>query len=161
VIFLTVGSMFPFDRLVQSVDEMVGKSELSDEVFAQIGEGRFEPRYMKFCRFLDNIEFEEKVGTADYLLGHAGIGTITLALSRQIPALVVPRLSRFGEHVNDHQFATARKFEELGHVLVAYDVRDIPSKLNELRSFKASKREVKTHDLVARINRFLRDLQRA
>ncbi len=160
MIFLTVGSMFPFDRLIQSVDEMVGNDQLPDDVFAQIGEGRFEPRHMKFCRFLDNIEFEEKVGSAKYLLGHAGVGTITLALSRQIPALVVPRLSRFGEHVNDHQFATARKFEELGHVLVAYDVHDIPSKLNELRDFTARKREVRTQDLVTRIDRFLRDLHR-
>lgn len=160
MIFLTVGSMFPFDRLVQSVDEMVANGQLDDEVFAQIGEGQFEPRHMKFCRFLDNIEFEDKVGTATCLLGHAGIGTITLALSRRIPALVVPRLSRFGEHVNDHQFATARKFEELGHVLVAYDVQDIPSKLHELRGFTARKREVRTTELVARIDRFLKEVQR-
>jgi len=161
VILLTVGSMFPFDRLISAVDEMVASGQIGDEVYAQIGEGRFEPRHMPYCRFLDNIEFERKVSTASVLLGHAGIGTITLALSRRIPALVVPRLARHGEHVNDHQFATARKFEALGHVLVAYDVADIPRKLQELRTFTARKREVRTADMAARIGRFLQEASRS
>lgn len=161
MILLTVGSMFPFDRLIQAVDEMVAQGQITEEVYAQIGDGRYEPRHMAYCRFLDNIEFERKVSSARFLLAHAGIGSITLALSRQIPALVVPRLARHGEHVNDHQFATARRYEELGHVLVAYDVADIPRKLQELRTFTARKRDVRTVDIAMRIGRFLREAQRS
>ena len=38
MIFLTVGSMFPFDRLVQAVDDMIARQLITETVVAQIGE---------------------------------------------------------------------------------------------------------------------------
>lgn len=135
MIFLTVGSMFPFDRLVRAVDELVGAKVITEEVLAQIGDGRYEPRHLRFERFLPKVQYEERVSQATALIAHAGAGTIQLALAHGKPLLVLPRTGRFHEHVNDHQFATGRKFEELGHVLLANDVDDLPAKLVELTRF--------------------------
>ena len=159
MIFLTVGSMFPFDRLVQSVDEMLRDRLIDETIVAQIGNGRYEPRQMAFYRFLDKFELDKRIDDATMLIGHAGAGTIGLALERKKPILVVPRLKKYNEHVNDHQVATARKFEELGHVLVAYEMQDIPAKLNALRMFLPRGREVRPHVLAQRIGVFLETLR--
>lgn len=158
MIFLAVGSMFPFDRLVRSVDEMLGQSLIDDMIVAQIGDGRYEPQHMAFDRFLGKPEYDKRIGESTMLISHAGAGTIALALEHRKPLLVVPRLKQYNEHVNDHQVATARKFEELGHVLVAYKMHDIPAKLKALKTFSPRRREVRTQDLARRIGVFLETL---
>jgi beta-1,4-N-acetylglucosaminyltransferase len=151
LIFLTVGSMFPFDRLIQAVDEMVGDGRITDQVIAQIGDGKYEPKNFPFKRFMGKPEYERELATATYLIAHAGAGTIALALESGKPLLVVPRRSANREHVNDHQIATARKFAELGHVLVANDAAELPEKLELLKSFVAKRRKVDSGQLASRI----------
>jgi len=158
VIFLTVGSMFPFDRLVQSVDEMVGNKLITDTVVAQIGDGKYEPKHMAFDRYLAKPEYDQRVMEAEILVAHAGAGTIALALKHGKRLLVVPRRGEFREHVNDHQVVTARKYEEMGYVLVAQNMTDIPMKLAALRDFQPRNRETHPQDLARRIGAFLEKL---
>ena len=73
MIFLTVGTLFPFDRLVKSVDNAVAEGLIKQKVFAQIGKTSFKPRNMQYVEVLDKKSFDEKVADADYLVGHAGI----------------------------------------------------------------------------------------
>jgi beta-1,4-N-acetylglucosaminyltransferase len=158
VIFLTVGSMFPFDRLIQAVDEMVGDGRITDKVSAQIGDGKYEPKNFPFKRFMGKPEYERELAAASYLIAHAGAGTIALALETGKPLLVLPRLSANKEHVNDHQIATARKFAELGHVLVANDESELPKKLLSLKSFVAKRRDVATGRMALRIADLLKTI---
>jgi UDP-N-acetylglucosamine transferase subunit ALG13 len=155
MIFLTVGTLFPFDRLVQIVDSAVGRSLIEDEVFAQIGHNTFKPKNIKYIEVLDKDSFDEKVNKAAYLISHAGMGTITMALDYGKPLLVMPRLKRFKEHVNDHQIATARKFEQLGHILAVYEAEELPHKIKQLRTFVPRPRKNQAETVGARIAGFL------
>jgi UDP-N-acetylglucosamine transferase subunit ALG13 len=150
--------MFPFDRLVQSVDEMLGGKLIEGTIVAQIGDGRYEPRHMAFDRYLAKPDYDRRIVDAQMLIGHAGAGTIALALKHRKPLLVVPRLGKFKEHVNDHQVDTAHKYEELGYVLVAYEMQDIPAKLAALKNFQPRSREARPQDLARRIGAFLETL---
>jgi UDP-N-acetylglucosamine transferase subunit ALG13 len=68
-------------------------------------------------------------------------------------------MKRYREHVNDHQVVTARKFEELGHILVAYDAKDLPEGMRKLKNFIPRERKVNPEAVVDRIHRFLNSLQ--
>lgn len=155
MIFVTVGSMFPFDRLIRAMDEHVAAGRISGEVVAQIGSGDYEPKHFRFERFMEKGPFEHLLRTADCIVSHAGIGSIATALSHDKPMLVLPRLKRHGEHVNDHQVATARKYAELGHVLVAYDEAEIAQVLSRLAEFRPAPRVVNTAGVAERVGRFL------
>jgi len=155
MIFLTVGTLFPFDRLVQIVDSAVGRCLIEDEVFAQIGHNTFKPKNIKYIEVLDKDSFDEKVNKAAYLISHAGVGTITMALDCGKPLLVMPRLKRFKENVNDHQVATARKFEQLGHILAVYEAQQLPRKIEQLRTFIPRPRKNQAETVGARIAGFL------
>lgn len=159
MIFLTVGTQFGFDRLVKAVDGVIGSGEIVDvEVFAQIGGGEYEPVNMKFVRMLDKDEFDEKVCQADALIGHSGIGTIVMAMEKNKPLLVVPRRKKYGELVNEHQLGTARKFEELGHIVAAYDTDGLAVKIRELKSFKPAVRKPEPERVCQRIKGFLESI---
>lgn len=155
MIFLTVGSRFGFDRLVRAVDDMVDRGDINEEITAQIGVGAYEPRHMRYERFIDGNRYDAHIRDADMLIGHAGSGTISLAVTNCKPLLVMPRRKRYHEHVNDHQVATARKFEELHHVLAADDAADLPRRFAELSTFVPVRRVARTDDLAGRIGRFL------
>lgn len=158
MIFLTVGTLFPFDRLVQAIDSTISKGLIEDDVFAQIGYSSFKPKNMEYVAVLDKDTFDDKVDKASCLISHAGIGSITMALNHDKPLLVMPRMKRYKEHVNDHQVATAKKFEKLGHVLVAYETGELPQRIKQLEIFVPRKRTARPQAVAARIMQFLSEL---
>jgi UDP-N-acetylglucosamine transferase subunit ALG13 len=155
MIFLTVGTQFPFDRLVKAVDNAVTEVSLGEEIFAQIGESTYRPRNFESVNFLDKWAFDERLQNASGIISHAGMGIITLALDNNKPLLVMPRLEKYHEVVNDHQTAIARKFAQLGHVLVAYGNEDLIDNIKKLKTFMPSKRHSNVSAVVARISQFL------
>jgi UDP-N-acetylglucosamine transferase subunit ALG13 len=155
MIFLTVGTVMPFDRLVKAVDEAVEAKIITMPVFAQIGETNLMPRNMEYASVLEKRDFDRKVEEAEYMISHAGMGSITMALEQKKRLLVMPRRRQYREHVNDHQVATARKFGELGHVLVAYAAAELPLRLREIASFVPVPRISQADQVAGRIRQFL------
>jgi UDP-N-acetylglucosamine transferase subunit ALG13 len=158
MIFLTVGTLFPFDRLVIAVDKAMEDGLLEEDIIAQVGKGGAKGRNIKCVEVLEKDEFDKHVKNASCLISHAGIGSITTAISNNKPLLVMPRSKQYGEHVNDHQLGTARKFEQLGHILVAYTEDKIPEKIKQLKSFVPQPRKVQTKAVIDRISKFLNEL---
>lgn len=153
MLFLTIGTLFGFDRLVRAVDQAIAAGQIQEEVVAQIGPGDYRPKHMRHFDVLDKDTFEKTVHESTGLISHAGIGSINAALKYRKPMVVLPRLKRFGEHVNDHQLDTARKFEALGCVLVAYDESQLPDRCRALATFRPTPRTPNAQGLV----RYLRD----
>lgn len=158
MIFLTVGTQFPFDRLIRAIDEAFDNGLVGEEVFAQTGETSYKPRNFESVASLGKKVFDERLKQASSVISHAGVGTIITALDNNKPLLAMPRLKRFGEVVNDHQVAIARKFEELGHILVAYREDELPHKIEQLKSFIPCERHVQTEAVANRIANFLQSL---
>lgn len=139
MIFVTVGHQMPFDRLVRAVDAWAESAARSD-VFAQIGETDFEPQHIEFTKFLEPGEFRQRIEEADALVAHAGTGSILTALECGKPILVMPRRAELRETRNDHQVATAERFEERSGVLVASDESQIASRLQELEELAGAEK---------------------
>jgi UDP-N-acetylglucosamine transferase subunit ALG13 len=140
MIFLTVGSTQPFDRLVRLIDESVAESIIEAKVFAQIGRGSYVPQRIEWARFLGKQQYDEYFGKASAIISHAGIGTISCALRLNKPILVMPRQKVMHEHVDDHQLMTAEKFAALGHVLTFSDRSELMQQIACLDTFRPSER---------------------
>ena len=158
MIFLTVGTQFPFDRLVEAVDIAFGNGLLNSDISAQIGDSSYRPKYFSAVSRMDKEIFDEHVREASAVISHAGMGTISMALDMNKPLLVMPRQRKYGEHVNDHQMSIARKFEELGHLLVAYEPEELPEKIGQLKTFELTKRQATPEAVASRIRGFLNTL---
>jgi len=131
VIFLTVGTHEPFDRLVRCVDDWC--SERGDEVFGQITKrAGYQPSHFKAVPSLDPAEYQKQFREADFIVSHAGMGSILTALSMQKPIIILPRRGYLQETRNDHQFATAQRFQSRAGVFVAQDEADLPEVLHQL-----------------------------
>ena len=127
MIFVTIGTQLPFDRLIKIIDELA--PQLNEEVIAQVYQCGFTPQNIKTVDFLAPDEFNTLFDKARLIISHAGMGTILSALHKDKPIIVFPRIAALGEHRNEHQLATARKFKEMGMVNVAMDEEELTSML--------------------------------
>lgn len=107
MIFVSVGSMMPFDRLVRAVDAWAA-AHPATPVLVQIGRGKFEPAHARFVRLMPPAEYTRMVAEAELFVAHAGMGSIISAIEAGKPLLMLPRLQSLGEHNTDHQLATVR-----------------------------------------------------
>ena len=123
MIFVTVGSQkFPFDRLIREMDRLAGEGVLQEEVLAQIGACAYEPKHMKWHRFMDKEDFDQAITDCDILVTHAGEGSIMTGLLKGRKVIAVPRYQKFGEHVSDHQLEIARALEKQRCIVNVEDI---------------------------------------
>lgn len=119
MIFLSVGTQLPFDRLVKLVDSWA-EMHPSVEVFGQIGRGGgYRPKFIESCAYLNQNEFKKNLEASELFITHAGMGNIINGLILSKPMIVFPRFVELGEHRNDHQRATCSKFEKFSGVNIA------------------------------------------
>ena len=124
MIFVTIGTQEPFDRLVSAMDKIA--ANLNIEFIAQVSpRSSCLVRHMKCYSFLSPSEYEEIFNQAELVVAHAGIGTIISALVNQKPLIILPRQLKLKEHRSDHQMATVKHFSALGYVNVAQDIEDL------------------------------------
>jgi UDP-N-acetylglucosamine transferase subunit ALG13 len=139
MIFVTVGSDLPFDRLVREVDGWAQRTERRD-VFAQIGATDWKPTFIPYSKFLEPADFQRRLTASSIIISHSGMGTILSALSVEKPILVFPRRASLREARNDHQLATARYLSDLGKIRVALDEAALRHELNQLATLRAAPR---------------------
>lgn len=123
MILVTVGmSNLPFDRLVAVADDLAAGGET---VIAQYGAARVRPQRAICFDYLPFVELQECVSNSRLVVCHAGIGSVAMCLSIGLRPIVVPRLERLGECVDEHQVTFGQRLAELGLTTVVEDVSDL------------------------------------
>ncbi len=121
MIYVTLGTMFlDFPRLVQKMDAIAFESE--EQVLIQTGLGKIMPAHCAHFTFMPRRQILLLQRRARVIVCHAGIGSVMDALSVRRPLVVVPRLKRFGEHMNDHQLDIARAVQARGWGRMVLDI---------------------------------------
>ena len=131
MIFLTVGSQLPFDRLTAAVDDWAAKRP-GAELFGQVGDTDKPPANFTSVATMSPEEYLRRFAEADLIVAHAGMGTIIAALESSKPMLMLPRVARLGESRNDNQVGTARHFTSFGLFEVVESESEIPARMDHI-----------------------------
>lgn len=137
MIFVTIGTQLPFDRFIGAVDEWCGANP-SVPVFAQVGSTKLTIRHMQYEPFITQEQANKLFMEASMIVTHAGIGSILTGLRYRKPIVVVPRRAMFGEHRNDHQFATAKWLTDRSGIRVVWNETDIAEALDNHMNIQSS-----------------------
>lgn len=156
-LFLTVGVQLPFDRLVKVV------SSLNNifEVRGQVGDTNLSLT-SNYKKFINEDEYNENVRWADAIVAHAGMGSVLTGIEYSKKIFLLPRLSRYGEHRNDHQLDTVHYLGKLGKdeclISVYHTADDLYSGLINYSNSKCQEGEV-LFNLKSRLNlvRFIKN----
>jgi UDP-N-acetylglucosamine transferase subunit ALG13 len=124
VILVTTGTNAPpFDRLLREIDKLSAR----EAVVVQHGPSTLRPAGASCVDYVSFDRFEELVRSSRAVVTHAGVGSVLVALRNGKRPFVVPRLSRFGEHVDDHQLEFALRLSALDVVTLVEDPADLES----------------------------------
>jgi len=135
VIFVTVGSQLPFDRLVNAIDEWAGLNK-ETKVIVQAGETNFSAKHCQIKNYLEPVEWEKLLQEAEFIISHAGMGTILKCIDSHKPIIILPREWKLGEIRNDHQLATVKYFEDIPGVYVANTTENLFDAIKSIRKNK-------------------------
>jgi UDP-N-acetylglucosamine transferase subunit ALG13 len=123
VIFATVGThQDGFPRMLRALEELRG-----EELVVQYGYGQPPANAAVAEPFFPFPQMAEHFAAADVVVTHAGVGSILLAIRHGHVPIVIPRLQRNGEHLDDHQVELAERMAAQGRVEVVWDTADLAS----------------------------------
>ena len=104
MILITLGTQDkPFTRLLVEVDRQIELGNIKDKVVVQAGYTKYNSKNMEIFDLIDRDKFSELIASCDLLITHGGVGSILTGLKNKKKVIAVPRLSKYGEHMNDHQ----------------------------------------------------------
>ena len=133
MIFVTVGTHEQgFERLIKKVDDLVKDGKIKEDVVMQIGFTQYKPKYCKWQKLFPYSEMKEMMQKARIVITHGGPASFIMALQEGKTPIVVPRMAKYNEHVNDHQldFSLAVN-ERYKNLIVVEDVENLGSIISD------------------------------
>lgn len=156
MIFITVGSQkFQFNRLLKEIDDIIETGKFNKDIFAQTGYSDYEPKNYQFKKFIDREEFKKIMLKSDVIISHGGTGIIVNAIKQGKKVIAIPRLSKYGEHVDDHQMQLVKEFESSGFIKAVYEINELKDILEEIDKMKFKKYESNTEKIIQSIEDFI------
>ena len=127
MILVTVGTHHqPFTRLIGAL-----RSLPSDELVVQYGHSP-APAWRSAWQAVPFLAYDRLAAlmdASDVVVTHAGVGSVLTALRMGHTPIVVPRLARFGEHVDDHQAELTETLADTGRVIAVWEMDELASAL--------------------------------
>lgn len=158
MILVTVGSQkFQFNRLLQEIDRLIEKGIITEEVFAQIGVSDYKPQFYKYVDFMAQEEFEKKMYEASIIITHAGTGVIVNAVKKEKKVIALPRLAKYGEHVDDHQIQLIKEFEQLNFIESVYKIENLENAIKNVKVKKYNKYISNADTIIDSIEKFIKE----
>ncbi|HEX2945826.1 MAG TPA: PssE/Cps14G family polysaccharide biosynthesis glycosyltransferase [Clostridia bacterium] len=136
MIFVCLGTQeFQFDRLLKKLDELAARGVIKDEIVAQTGYSTYKPLRFRYEKFLNFDEFDDLLEKSSLVITHGGTGTIIKALRRGKRVIAVPRMKKYGEHVDDHQREIIAVFSEKNLIMGLDDTEQLEEALSRVGGF--------------------------
>ena len=138
MILVCVGaSEFKFDRFLKIIDELCEDNIIDgNDVIAQIGNTSYCPKNYNFFNLISNAEFEKYVQDSDFIITHAGTGSVVPAIKLGKKVIIFPRLSEYNEHQDNHQIELAECFTKNGYALSANNKEELIKCIKAIDKFK-------------------------
>lgn len=126
MILVTCGTQTqPFPRLFEAVENV----NVDQAIIMQLGHTKFNTKHQHYD-FSPN--FSDDYDQAQVIITHGGVGSIMPGLLAHKIVIVMPRLAKYREHVDDHQLEITNKLQKEGYIYVINDSNELQSLLDNL-----------------------------
>lgn len=156
MILVTLGTQDKsFTRLLDSIREQINNGNIKDKVIVQAGFTKYDSKDMEIFDLIDRDKFSDLIKKCDLLITHGGVGSILTGLKNNKKVIVCPRLSKYKEHMNDHQVQIVDRFYEAGYILKFNEGDNLGDILKKVDKFKPNKYKSNTSNFINIIEKFI------
>lgn len=156
MIFVILGTQDKsFERLLNKIEELKKQKIIKDDIVVQSGYTKYNSKIMSIFDYLPMNEFENYINKADLIITHGGAGSILGSLKKNKKVIAVPRLSKYGEHTNDHQLQIVKELANDGYILSCLDLNELGHVIEKSKDFIPKKYVPDNKRVVDTINNYI------
>ena len=144
-----------FHRLLDKIQELIDKKVIKEKVVVQAGRTKYESKDMEIFSLMPQDKLRDLMEKADLIITHGGVGSIVTSLKMGKKVIAVPRLSSFGEHVNDHQIQIVDSFDKQGFLIGVVELDELGKAIEKAKTFKPNKFVSQTDNMIKIIEDFI------
>ena len=139
MIFVSLGTNDKsFKRLLNEFEKQIELGNIKEKVIVQSGFTKYNSKNMRVIDLMSMKDFKKYITSCDLLVTHGGVGTILDGLKLGKKIIAFPRLSKYQEHVNDHQIEIIDEFCKEGYILSG-EIKDLVDLINKSKEFQVKK----------------------
>ena len=144
-----------FHRLLEGIDKIIEEKIIEEEVIVQAGYTKYESKNMKILGLIPLAELEKYQDEANLIITHGGVGSIVSSIKKSKKVIAVPRLHKYGEHVNDHQIEIVERFNKNGCIIGLKGVEELKQAIIDSKEFTPKKFESNNGKILTIIEDFI------
>lgn len=146
MILVTLGTQDQkFYRLLDAIEN----ANIKDEIIVQAGgSSDYQSKKMKILKFIDYEQMNKYIDSCDLVITHGGTGSIIMPMNKNKKVIACARLSKYGEHINDHQTEIVSIFASLGYLLEFKDGDNLEDIIKKAKTFKPKKYQSNTEHFI-------------
>lgn len=144
-----------FYRLLEEIEENIKDGTITEEVIVQTGFTKYKSENMKLFDMIPSDEYEKYIKEANLIITHGGAGSIIQSIRLGKKVIAVPRLQKYGEHVNDHQIEIIKAFGERGYIVGINNVSELKKALEDIKDFNPKEFKGNTENMINIISDFI------
>ena len=144
-----------FVRLLDQIENCINNKIINEEVIVQAGYTKYDSQNMKILDFISSEELVELTKKADLIITHGGVGSIVESLKSGKKVVAIPRLSKYNEHVNDHQLQIIKYYDDKGYIKGLSDVSELDESLKNINSFTPKKFVSNTQNILNIVSNYI------
>jgi UDP-N-acetylglucosamine transferase subunit ALG13 len=162
VVFVTVGNATQqFQRLLEAVNQVAEAGAFQqEEVFIQAGHNPdFQSSRCEVKQFISMDEFDRLMTTASLIICHGGCTQLNAVRLGKVP-VVMARLEKYREHVNDHQLQLVRALAAEKKIVTANEPEDLLTAIFEARRLNEHGVEMIPSPMISLVREAIEELTR-
>lgn len=119
MITVTLGTIpFQFNRAIQWIDQLIDQQVLQEDLFVQHGVSDISQLekypFIKSASTVEYSKMKEILKSSRLVISHAGQGSTRELAAQSVRFILLPRLSKYNEHIDDHQLVFAESVSTFG-----------------------------------------------
>ncbi len=159
MIFVALGTQDKsFTRLLDAIQREIDNGVIKEKVIVQAGITKYESDDMEILDLMPKEEFDKYIKECDLLITHGGVGNILSGLTLGKKIIVAPRLSKYKEHINDHQLQITEDLDKKGYILPLYDFNDLGKLIKKAKKFKPKKYKSNNKQFINMLEEYIDNL---
>lgn len=137
LIFVVLGTHeLSFKRLLVEVESLIKNKVIEDKVIVQAGHTKFQSSLMEIHNFVSYQQMDQWFEQSDYVISHAGTGSVLGGLKKGKTVIAVPRLKKYYEHNDDHQLQLLEMLGGQGHIIPCHELKNLKKAVQAVQLFK-------------------------
>ena len=150
MILVTLGTQKEqFTRLLDYIEN----SNIKDKIIVQAGHTKYNSKKMEIFDFIPYEEMDKYIDEADVIITHSGTGSVLTPLKKGKKVIVCARLSKYDEHVDNHQVELLEVFKEEGYVLELSENNNLDELYENIKKFKPKKYISNTESFIEKLKK--------